>query len=60
MYDEDLLMLPYMGITAMIGWVNFILYIPLILHGFLESGDILVAYLQTLNFPIAQQISAKL
>lgn len=46
LYDENLLMLPYMGVTLMIGWVNFILYLPLIVHGLVESGDTIKDYLE--------------
>jgi hypothetical protein len=46
LYDENLLMLPYMGVTLMIGWVNFIMYLPLMVHGLVESGDTIKNYLE--------------
>ena len=42
LYDENMLMIPYMGVTLMIGCVNLVLYAPLLIHGLLESGDIIV------------------
>lgn len=36
-HDENLLMLPYLGVCMMIGSQNMILYAPLVLHGLLTS-----------------------
>lgn len=38
LYNENYLGLPYMGICLMVGAGNIILYIPLVLHAFIESG----------------------
>jgi hypothetical protein len=36
MLDENLQMLPYLGVVAVGGGSTLILYMPLVLHGFLE------------------------
>ncbi|TNV81008.1 hypothetical protein FGO68_gene16725 [Halteria grandinella] len=63
LYDENLLMLPYMGVTLMIGWVNFIMYLPLIVHGLIESGDTVKNYLEqsyAQTYPLARSICDQL
>lgn len=46
-------MIPYIGIVAVGGGANFILYVPLILHGFLESSPLFKQKLDANpNFPI--------
>lgn len=47
MYDERFHSILYLGIVFMIGSVNFVLYVPLLLHALLESGAVLATYLQT-------------
>lgn len=39
-FDENLQMLPYLGVLAIGGGQNFILYIPLLLHAFLEVAPL--------------------
>jgi len=39
-FDENLQMLPYLGVVAMAGSANFILYTPLIIHGYLEVSPL--------------------
>ena len=36
MLDENLQMLPYLGVVAVASGGSLILYMPLVLHGFLE------------------------
>jgi hypothetical protein len=46
-------MIPYIGIAAVGGGSNFILYFPLILHGFLEASPLFKEKLdRSPNFPI--------
>lgn len=45
MLDDNLQMLPYLGIVAFAGNANFILYMPIILHGFLEVSPLFKAIL---------------
>lgn len=39
-FDENLQMLPYLGVVAMAGSANFILYMPVIIHGYLEVSPL--------------------
>jgi len=40
MFDENLQALPYLAIVAVVGEANMLLYMPLILHGYLEVSPI--------------------
>jgi hypothetical protein len=40
-FDENVQMIPYLAVVGMSGGANFILYVPLILHGYLEISPIL-------------------
>ena len=40
MLDDNLQMLPYLGVVAVAGGANFILYMPLIVHGYLEIAPL--------------------
>ena len=57
MYDDNFVALPYVGICMMIGSRNFALYIPLIMHAFLQSGRILKTYLNTLSYTFIPKVT---
>jgi hypothetical protein len=40
MFDDNLQMLPYLAIVAVASGMNLILYMPLVLHGFLEIAPL--------------------
>ena len=53
MFDDNLQMLPYLGVVAVAAGGNLILYMPLILHGFLEVAPLFNDLLRTKpNTPI--------
>lgn len=39
-FDDNLQMLPYIGVLAIAGGQNFILYVPLLLHAYLEVAPL--------------------
>jgi hypothetical protein len=41
MFDENLQMLPYLAVVAVAGAGNMLMYMPLILHGYIEVSPIL-------------------
>jgi hypothetical protein len=45
MLDENLQMLPYLGVVAVASGGSLILYMPLVLHGFLEVSPTFKAML---------------
>ncbi|TNV77119.1 hypothetical protein FGO68_gene678 [Halteria grandinella] len=45
-FDENLQMLPYLGVVAMAGSANFILYMPVIIHGYLEVSPLFKDYIE--------------
>lgn len=53
MFDDNLQMLPYLGVVAVAAGGNLILYMPLCLHGFLEIAPLFNNLLRTKpNLPI--------
>ena len=40
MFDDNLQMLPYLAIVAVAAGMNLILYMPIVLHGFLEIAPL--------------------
>ena len=42
MFQEDFQMLGFVAITAMVGAVNFVTYVPILLHGWMTCGQITV------------------
>ena len=40
MFQEDFQMLGFVAITAMVGAVNFVTYVPILLHGWMTCGQI--------------------
>ena len=53
MFDDNLQMLPYLGVVAVAAAGNLILYMPLCLHGFLEIAPLFNDLLRTKpNLPI--------
>ena len=46
MLDENLQMLPYLGVVAVAGGSGLVLYMPLVLHGFLEIAPTFSQMLQ--------------
>ena len=41
MFDENFQNIPYLGVLSMVGGLSFILYLPLLIHAYLESAPIL-------------------
>lgn len=53
MFDDNLQMLPYLAVVAVAAGGNLILYMPLVLHGFLEVAPLFKDLLRTKpNLPI--------
>jgi hypothetical protein len=44
-HDENFQAILYMAVVFWLGQVNFVLYVPLMMHALLESGETLEAYL---------------